>query len=66
MTLAKALQDKLQSWKEAISFCTVAEPDEKSRKDESSVSASCSLFVWVFCVYFKRFLTKNNEKGIMH
>ncbi|XP_026781487.3 sodium-dependent lysophosphatidylcholine symporter 1-B-like [Pangasianodon hypophthalmus] len=35
MTLAEELQDKLQLWKEAISSCKVAEPDEKSRKDES-------------------------------
>lgn len=39
MTPADSLQDKLQSWNEAISSCPVAEPEEKSRRDELYVSA---------------------------
>lgn len=45
MTLAESLQDELQSWKEVSSSCTVAEPDEKNRKEEPCVSVSGSLAV---------------------
>ncbi|TSL97339.1 Sodium-dependent lysophosphatidylcholine symporter 1-A [Bagarius yarrelli] len=36
MTSAKALQEKLQSWKELISSCTKVEPEEGSETDESN------------------------------
>lgn len=44
MTLAEAVLNKLQSWKESISSSTETEQDEKDR--ETYVSASCSLVNW--------------------
>ncbi|KAM9475487.1 sodium-dependent lysophosphatidylcholine symporter 1-B-like [Clarias gariepinus] len=43
MTLAESLQDELQSWKKVSSSCTVAEPDEKSRKEEPCNNAGIPL-----------------------
>ncbi|XP_046727175.1 sodium-dependent lysophosphatidylcholine symporter 1-B-like [Silurus meridionalis] len=43
MTLAEEIQDKLQSWKKAISSFAGAEPDEKCRNDKSFKPAGIPL-----------------------
>lgn len=54
MTLVEGLQDKLQSWKEAISPCAAAEPDVKSKNDETYVSVPHVLYL---CGYIYIYIT---------